>query len=159
MRFMKSFTICLIVRSFSCPEGADGQLCCRTQLPMASRYERSQRWLFGSVSGRNHAQRIQIILYLLRSVKLSFSQRNGKQCGRCGLLTRVDFDKPHMQVSILPGRGTDDDTDFTVGVWMNSETVSDSFRSLTALADRLLTEQLILPVTMWLKKRNITFPR
>ena len=37
----------------------------------------------------------------------------GKQCGRCGLHTRVDFDKPHMQVSTFPGRGTDDDTDFT----------------------------------------------
>lgn len=43
-----------------------------------------------------------------RSVK-----ETGKQCGRCGLLTRVDFDKPHMQVSTFPGRGTDDDTDFT----------------------------------------------
>lgn len=43
-----------------------------------------------------------------RSVK-----ETGKQCGRCGLLTRVDFDKPHMQVSTFPGRGADDDTDFT----------------------------------------------
>ena len=43
-----------------------------------------------------------------RSIK-----ETGKQCGKCGLHTRVDFDKPHMQVSTFPGRGTDDDTDFT----------------------------------------------
>ena len=43
-----------------------------------------------------------------RSIK-----ETGKQCGKCGLHTRVDFDKPHMQVSTFPGRGTDDDADFT----------------------------------------------
>lgn len=34
-------------------------------------------------------------------------------CGRCRKAARQDFVRPHMQVSTFPGRGTDDDADFS----------------------------------------------
>ncbi len=37
---------------------------------------------------------------------------SGCVCGKCHAHTRVDFLKPHMQISTFPGRGTDNDTDF-----------------------------------------------
>ena len=89
-----------------------------------------------------------------RSIK-----ETGKQCGKCGLHTRVDFDKPHMQVSTFPGRGTDDDTDFTDWSMDELKDVSDSFRILIVLPIVLWTVQLILLNTIRLKKRNITFLR
>ena len=89
-----------------------------------------------------------------RSIK-----ETGKQCGKCGLHTRVDFDKPHMQVSTFPGRGTDDDTDFTDWSMDELKAVSDSFRILIVLPIVLWTVQLILLNTIRLKKRNITFLR
>lgn len=38
---------------------------------------------------------------------------SGNVCGRCRNASRVDFKSPHMQIATYPGRGTDDDADFS----------------------------------------------
>ena len=39
-------------------------------------------------------------------------EENGNVCGVCGKHTRVDYIKPPIQISIYPGKGTDDGEDF-----------------------------------------------
>lgn len=40
-------------------------------------------------------------------------EETGNVCGKCGRPSRANICGAHMQVNIFPGRGTDDDADFT----------------------------------------------
>ncbi len=85
--------------------------------------EHDYRWQVG-MNGRNGGY---LVLYQgerrpsgYKSFCTSCGQLNyrsvmesGHTCGKCGKASRVDFEKPHMQVTTFPGRGTDDDADFT----------------------------------------------
>lgn len=39
-------------------------------------------------------------------------KENGNICGRCKALSRIDVTTPSLNISVYPGRGTDDGEDF-----------------------------------------------
>lgn len=65
-------------------------------------------------------------------------------CGRCGQNSRVNFETPDMQIVIFPGKGTDDDTDFSD--W-SMDALRERVRlvqSLDQLADRMVAQAIQL---------------
>lgn len=84
---------------------------------------------------------------------------NGCICGRCREHSRVDFDKPHMQVTTFPGRGTDDDTDFSD--WSMDE-LRDRVRLIQefdSLADRMVDRAIHIANTCTVEDEEYFVPK
>lgn len=65
-------------------------------------------------------------------------------CGRCGQKSRVNFETPDMRIVVFPGKGTDDDNDFSD--W-SMDALRERVRlvqSLDQLADRMVAQAIQL---------------
>jgi hypothetical protein len=103
-----------------------------------------------------------------KSYCVSCGQRNftlatdeNKRCGRCGKDTRRNYDKPLMELSTWPGRGTDEDRDYEDWdddslrsrvdvVWDFDETVENCLNDFRdcAVSNEVVEETVMVPHTV-----------
>lgn len=83
---------------------------------------------------------------------------SGKQCGRCGKETRVDFAKPHMQIATYPFRGTDGGECFEDWSLWELKQRTKLVQSFDKLADDIVTEALSMAESYTAEEEMVHVP-
>ncbi|MDO4286404.1 MAG: hypothetical protein Q4C40_01605 [Eubacteriales bacterium] len=84
---------------------------------------------------------------------------SGNVCGVCRRPARIDYIKPPMQVTLYPGRGTDDDEDFDD---LSMDELRDRVRlvqEFDRLADRLVEQAVYLAKTCTVQEEEYFVPQ
>lgn len=80
-------------------------------------------------------------------------------CGRCRTPARENFSTPHMQVTVFPGRGTDDDTDFEGWTMDELKARVRLVQELDQLADRLVDRAIYLAKNYTVEEEEYLVPQ
>ena len=84
---------------------------------------------------------------------------SGDVCGRCGSHSRVDYTTPPMEISIYPGRGTDDSEDFEDWSLVQLRERVKLVQELDQLADAMVAEALELARTCTVETQEYFVPK
>ena len=80
-------------------------------------------------------------------------------CGRCGSHSRVDYTTPPMEISIYPGRGTDDGEDYEEWSLVQLRERVKLVQELDQLADAMVAEALELARTCTVETEEYFVPK